>query len=52
MTQILLHNSIDNMQMNVLIGLFNSWDVVCAELYYGARDKQDLANIVRTLRLF
>jgi len=27
MTQILLHNSIDNMQMNVLMGLFNSWNV-------------------------
>ena len=27
MTQILLQNSIDNMQMNVLIGLFNSWNV-------------------------
>jgi hypothetical protein len=27
MTQILLQNSIDNMQMNVLVGLFNSWNV-------------------------
>jgi len=27
MTQILLQNSIDNMQMNVLMGLFNSWNV-------------------------
>ena len=27
MTQIILHNSIDNMQMNVLLGLFNSWNV-------------------------
>ena len=27
MTQILLQNSIDNMQMNVLLGLFNSWNV-------------------------
>ena len=27
MTQILLQNSIDTMQMNVLIGLFNSWNV-------------------------
>ena len=27
MTQILIHNSIDNMQMNVLMGLFNSWNV-------------------------
>ena len=27
MTQILLQDSIDNMQMNVLMGLFNSWNV-------------------------
>jgi hypothetical protein len=27
MIQILLQNSIDNMQMNVLMGLFNSWNV-------------------------
>jgi len=27
MTQILLQNGIDNMQMNVLMGLFNSWNV-------------------------
>jgi len=27
MTQIILQNSIDNMQMNVLMGLFNSWNV-------------------------
>jgi len=27
MTQILLQNSINNTQMNVLMGLFNSWDV-------------------------
>jgi len=27
MTQILLQNSIDNMQMSVLMGLFNSWNV-------------------------
>jgi hypothetical protein len=27
MTQILLQNSIDNMQMNVLMGLFNSWNI-------------------------
>ena len=27
MTQIILKNSIDNMQMNVLVGLFNSWNV-------------------------
>jgi hypothetical protein len=27
MTQILLQNSIDNMKMNVLMGLFNSWNV-------------------------
>ena len=27
MTQILLQNSIDSMQMNVLMGLFNSWNV-------------------------
>ena len=27
MTQILLQNSIDNMQMNVLMGLFNLWNV-------------------------
>ena len=27
MTQILLQNSIDNIQMNVLMGLFNSWNV-------------------------
>ena len=27
MTQILLKNSIDNMQMNVLLGLFDSWNV-------------------------
>jgi len=27
MTQILLQNSIDKMQMNVLMGLFNSWNV-------------------------
>jgi hypothetical protein len=27
MTQILLQNSIDNMQMNVLMGLFDSWNV-------------------------
>ena len=27
MTQITLQNSIDNMQMNVLMGLFNSWNV-------------------------
>ena len=27
MTQITLKNSIDNMQMSVLMGLFNSWDV-------------------------
>ena len=27
MTQITLKNSIDNMQMSVLIGLFNSWNV-------------------------
>jgi len=27
MTQILLQKSIDNMQMNVLMGLFNSWNV-------------------------
>ena len=27
MTQILLQNGIDNVQMNVLMGLFNSWNV-------------------------
>jgi len=27
MTQITLKNSIDNMQMSVLMGLFNSWNV-------------------------
>ena len=27
MTQILLQNSISNTQMNVLMGLFNSWNV-------------------------
>ena len=27
MTQILLQSSMDNMQMNVLMGLFNSWNV-------------------------
>jgi hypothetical protein len=27
MTQIVLRNSIDNMQMGVLMGLFNSWNV-------------------------
>ena len=27
MTQILLKNSIDNMQMSVLMGLFDSWNV-------------------------
>ena len=27
MTQIVLRNSIDSMQMNVLRGLFNSWNV-------------------------
>ena len=27
MTQILLQNDIDSMQMSVLIGLFNSWSV-------------------------
>ena len=27
MTQIILQNNIDNMQMNVLMGLFNSWNV-------------------------
>jgi hypothetical protein len=27
MTQIILKNSIDNLQMNVLMGLFNSWNV-------------------------
>jgi hypothetical protein len=27
MTKILLQNSIDNTQMNVLMGLFNSWNV-------------------------
>jgi hypothetical protein len=27
MTQIILKNSIDNMQMSVLIGLFSSWNV-------------------------
>ena len=27
MTQIILRNSIDNTQMNVLMGLFNSWNV-------------------------
>jgi hypothetical protein len=27
MTQIILQNSIDNMQMSVLMGLFNSWNV-------------------------
>ena len=27
MMQITLQNSIDNMQMNVLMGLFNSWNV-------------------------
>ena len=27
MTQILLKNSIDNIQMGVLMGLFNSWNV-------------------------
>jgi len=27
MTQIILQNSIDNIQMNVLMGLFNSWNV-------------------------
>jgi len=27
MTQILLQNSIDYTQMNVLVGLFNSWNV-------------------------
>ncbi|MCL2074771.1 MAG: hypothetical protein FWH18_12685 [Marinilabiliaceae bacterium] len=27
MTQILLKNSIDNMQINVLMGLFSSWNV-------------------------
>ena len=27
MTQIILKNSIDNMQMNVSVGLFNSWNV-------------------------
>jgi hypothetical protein len=33
MMQITLQNSIDNMQMNVLMGLFNSWnlDVVITE---------------------
>jgi len=27
MTHILLKNSIDNMQMSILMGLFNSWNV-------------------------
>ena len=27
MTQILLQNNIDNLQMNVLMGLFNLWNV-------------------------
>jgi len=27
MTQIILQSGIDNMQMNVLMGLFNSWNV-------------------------
>ena len=27
MTQILLKNNIDNMQMSILMGLFNSWNV-------------------------
>ena len=27
MTQILLKNSVDNMQMSVLMGLFDSWNV-------------------------
>ena len=27
MTQIILKNSIDNMQMSVLVGLFDSWNV-------------------------
>ena len=27
MTQIVLKNSIDNMQMSVLMGLFNSWNL-------------------------
>jgi len=27
MTQITLRNSIDNMQMSVLMGLFNSWNI-------------------------
>ena len=27
MTQILLQNNIDNMQLDVLMGLFNSWNV-------------------------
>ena len=27
MTQIILQDRIDNMQMNVLMGLFNSWNV-------------------------
>jgi len=33
MTQITLQNSIDNIQMNVLMGLFNSWnlDVIITE---------------------
>ena len=33
MTQILLQNSIDNMQMSVLMGLFNSWNIN-AEITY------------------
>ena len=33
MTQIILKNSIDNIQMGVLMGLFNSWNVN-AEINY------------------
>ena len=40
MTQIVLKNSIDNIQMGVLLGLFNSWNVK-AEITDGKKLETD-----------
>ena len=49
MTQILLKNSIDNIQMGVLLGLFSSWNVN-AEITDGKKleNKQIPQRFVRT----